>query len=354
MGAWGLGLFQSDHDYDLITTLDEEAGLAELEKRVKGPDYVPPPPGPTNCQVMFAQAGRARYVGQNPAINAMDRLNKGVEPNYSIYAHFCADVDEVRKHLDSGVLAAMLADKEERMLAPDASEEDSADRSRTAFAGAGLAGPGYEFVFLSACAMSLGCSIPEHYMNVMRKVYMCVGLMEDAVKQMDKALKKYKNGKPYDFRSLDLNQAMKRANLHGQPNQMGVVGMNTAGPGTMFYSPPKGPTAGLDELKVNFAENRYGHDACSGCGSKEGTDGTTLLDCGGCHKRKYCSTACQKKHWKAAHKKFCKTASKGDGEKTKPKDGSKENVKPKDGGKENVKPESKGGNKNKERKAWTV
>lgn len=30
-GAWGLGLFQSDYDYDIIQDLNDEAGVWELE-----------------------------------------------------------------------------------------------------------------------------------------------------------------------------------------------------------------------------------------------------------------------------------------------------------------------------------
>lgn len=35
MGAWRLGLFESDHDYDLVSDMDHEAGLSALEKEAK-------------------------------------------------------------------------------------------------------------------------------------------------------------------------------------------------------------------------------------------------------------------------------------------------------------------------------
>lgn len=31
-GAWGFGLFQSDHDYDIVDMLTDEAGLAKAEQ----------------------------------------------------------------------------------------------------------------------------------------------------------------------------------------------------------------------------------------------------------------------------------------------------------------------------------
>jgi hypothetical protein len=35
--------FQSEHDYELIAEFDKEAGLANLEKAIKGPEYNPAP-----------------------------------------------------------------------------------------------------------------------------------------------------------------------------------------------------------------------------------------------------------------------------------------------------------------------
>ena len=42
---------------------------------------------------------------------------------------------------------------------------------------------------------------------------------------------------------------------------------------------------------------------CGGCGLREGLG--NLQWCAGCRTVKYCSTACQKKHWKTGHKREC-------------------------------------------------
>ena len=46
---------------------------------------------------------------------------------------------------------------------------------------------------------------------------------------------------------------------------------------------------------------------CGGCGVASRPKGEALLACGKCKNRKYCSTSCQKKHWKI-HKKVCESA----------------------------------------------
>lgn len=257
--------------------------------------------------ISVASIGLATYVGMQMTINGVNGMNKaaGIR-NYAMYAAFCSDVATVRKYLDQGPLAKMLAEKEEKMLL-DVKEP-----------GMCRVGPGYDFILLGACAMSLGATIPENFKASMRKVYVCVGLMETAVLQIDKALKGYKDGVPWEFRSLDLHEQMKLNLKKGKVNDGGVIPCNTPGPGTMFYNPPKGPTEGLDQLKLNFVENRYGSEACGQCGIEEGNDGSTLRECGRCHSRKYCSTDCQKAHWMAAHKKFCKKALKEKKENIKP------------------------------------
>jgi hypothetical protein len=44
---------------------------------------------------------------------------------------------------------------------------------------------------------------------------------------------------------------------------------------------------------------------CMACGKGEGVDGGKLLQCSACHTAKYCSSSCQRSHWKS-HKRFCK------------------------------------------------
>jgi hypothetical protein len=304
--------FQSDHDYALIEELNKRAGLLQLEKAIKGPHYIAPPSESSMEAIIMSTIGRATFMGRTASARAMSQ-GGDLRAHYSVYAPFCSDVKVVHEHLNSGTLVEMLVEKEWKMLLDEkAASFDSA-------------GPGYEFVFLGACAMSLSCTIPEHYKTAMRKVFMCVGLMQDAVTQMDEALnsaKPYVDGEPWDFGSLDLKDTMMRRDVIGGPtNDFGMLGCNTEGPGTMLYNPPKGPTDGLKELKFRFKEGRYGTEACGACGAEQGKDGTALLQCSGCHTRKYCSKECQKAHWKSTHKKLCKELSKAKQENLEPETG---------------------------------
>ena len=58
-------------------------------------------------------------------------------------------------------------------------------------------------------------------------------------------------------------------------------------------------TLALDLREVKGAHSR----GCSMCG-KSGFS-ITLLSCAGCSIMQYCSTACQKSHWRRGHKKPC-------------------------------------------------
>jgi hypothetical protein len=122
----------------LIAEFDKEAELANLEKAIKGPAYSPAPPLPILFAMGFiADLGRARYVGHKASSYLFHSINpkQGRKLNYSLYAHFCSDTETVKQHLDSGVLAKMLAKKETAPL----TKKNSATTH---------AGPGYEFVLL--------------------------------------------------------------------------------------------------------------------------------------------------------------------------------------------------------------
>ncbi|KAF2213895.1 hypothetical protein CERZMDRAFT_95923 [Cercospora zeae-maydis SCOH1-5] len=56
---------------------------------------------------------------------------------------------------------------------------------------------------------------------------------------------------------------------------------------------------------------KHGDEVCGNCGAETRADGSPLLTCGKCKKRRYCSTDCQKKEWKS-HKKVCTASTKAD------------------------------------------
>ncbi|KAF1950442.1 hypothetical protein CC80DRAFT_578477 [Byssothecium circinans] len=264
MGAWGYGLFQSDHDFDLVSDLTGEAGLYKLEEEA---------------------------VEKAKAEGADEKTIRHI--SYSIY--FPSDLEFVRQHLDSGVLAKMVQEKEAAMLAPPKEGEWVFND------------PCYAYVLLGACAMSLGCHLPDSYISMLKKVYTEGGLMPDALKQMKKALfgpDGFTNGVPYDFESKDL---VETANAMGSapPSGRGWVGMNVIGPGGIFNTGmgDSSTSAVIKELRA-----KHNHpDACGGCGVEQGEEGTVLMQCARCKDRKYCSKDCQRKQWKI-HKRVCEPA----------------------------------------------
>jgi hypothetical protein len=84
--------------------------------------------------------------------------------------------DVVRKHLDSGVLVKLIAQKEATLLAMPTKERELEFHRQD---------PCYAYVLLGACAMTLGCRLPESYTAMLKKVYTEGGLMPDALKQME-------------------------------------------------------------------------------------------------------------------------------------------------------------------------
>lgn len=210
--------------------------------------------------------------------------------HYSIYAPMCSDVELVRKHLDTGALEHLIKEREAKLLEA-APKYDFFD-------------PCYAYVLLGACAMTLGCQLPESYLAMLKKVYTEGGLMPDAVQQMRKALfgpTKYQNGVPYDFESKNLEETA-NSKESPPPNGMPWVGLNVIGPGGFWDT-----GMGDSKTSVVIKELRNKHnnpDACGGCGAREGHDGNKLMQCGRCRARKYCSEKCQRKSWKA-HKRIC-------------------------------------------------
>jgi hypothetical protein len=191
-----VGLFQLDHDFDIISELSHEAGLAKMEEE---------------AQAVAKAAGKDE--------KEVDRIY------YSIVGHACSNPDLVRKQLDSGVLSKMIAEKDSTMLAMPTKERELEFH---------LQDPYYVFVLLGACAMTLGCQLPDSYVTMLKKVYTEGGLMPDALKQMKKALKGphgYQNGEPYDFASKSLEEtADAMDDEHKKLNRFGFIGTNVPSP----------------------------------------------------------------------------------------------------------------------------
>jgi hypothetical protein len=196
------GLFQSDHDFDIVSELSHDAGLTQMEEE--------------------AQAA-AKAAGKD------DREVDDIY--YSVYRQSCSNPELVRKHLDSGALVYLVAEREAAMLAMPSKKQELEHYFRD---------PCYIHVLLGACAMTLGCQIPNQYISMLKKVYTEGGLMPDALKQMKKALKGphgYQNGEPYDFESKDLVEtANAMDDTDKMSNGLGFIGMNVLSPGGLFDS----------------------------------------------------------------------------------------------------------------------
>ena len=259
-----LGLFQSDHDLDMVGDFEHEAGLEKLEE---------------------AAIAEAKAAGKT------DEEIKGIY--YTMYGGGSAQ-DVIRRHLDSGVLLELIEKWQAKLLAVP--EEFQ------------FFDPCYEYVLLGACAMTLGCTLPESYLSMLKRVYTEGGLMPDALKQMKKALfgpDGFENGTPYDFESEGLLETA--ASSTAEPGPLGWVGLNVIGPGGFWNTGMGDSTTSSIIKELRSQHNRP--SACGSCGTEEGKDGGALFVCSRCKARKYCGPACQKSHWKV-HKKICELAEK--------------------------------------------
>ena len=185
MGAWGLGLFQSDHDLDIIAELDFQAGFWLVEslagfmddqisplltpkQKKKHKKQIKEDPskdmGKMKCSLYAEQASSAQFVrsyiesgpnSNNPTVTEMT-------------ARFTAEINAQRPHLGNPYGAA------------------------------------YKTVIFGACLMTLGCDLPHSFTALLKEIYPKVGLMRIGLAQMKKALGKkgYKNGQPYKFGSV--------------------------------------------------------------------------------------------------------------------------------------------------------
>jgi hypothetical protein len=264
MGAWGYNFFENDHDLDVVLGLDQAAGLSALESKAK-----------ERAKHKQAQSKDANATKPN------DPTNTDEEDDYlliSMYAGHCADIELVREHLDGGVLRKLIDEKKATM--------GNNDRAV------------YEFVILGACAMSLGCEIPDDFKQLLIEKYRSTELPPMSLHAMQLALgdgpHRYRNA-PYDFgeKGLDETVEERMAEEEGKGSNGQIVGMNVPAPFGLFGSFKGGPV------------NEYPAGVCGGCGAKDRLDGEPLLSCGKCKVKKYCGTVCQRAHFKQ-HKRVCK------------------------------------------------
>ena len=265
MGAWGYNLFENDHDLDVVIGLDEAAGISALESKAR--ERV------KQKQAQSKETNATKPNGPTGADADDDHFM------ISIYADNCDDIELIREHLDGGVLRRLIDEKKSTM-----GKNDHAV---------------YEFVILGACAMSLGCRIPDDFKQLLIEKYRSTELPPQSVHAMQLALgdgpHRYRNA-PYDFGSKGLDQTVEErmAEEEGRASASGIVGMNVPAPLGLFGS-FKGPPT-----------KEYPAGVCGGCGAKDRLDGEPLLGCSKCKVKKYCGKVCQRAHFEQ-HKGVCKS-----------------------------------------------
>ncbi|KAF2165433.1 hypothetical protein M409DRAFT_55829 [Zasmidium cellare ATCC 36951] len=325
MGAWGLSLFQSDLDYDLIGDLNLQLGLKDLEEadgKPRMPD-ISPAERRQKENAKVAEHSKKDMQGvkrfQSPKTPKQDPK----EISYSVYAKLCSDLERVRTFLDDGALAKgmkyyidWIAKAKKRHLHDPY-------------------GPGYYVCLLGACAMTLGAKITDEQRDAMRKRYDNASFMRGAVAQLEKAIEGYVNGVPWEFDSKGLQDTQLtggvadeddllfpgtgminvRAPDHGRGREemdMWKV-MVTAQITIKGMKPTPDQLAKcMESLSVNpylekdlSDEGEWLEAFCGNCGAEERENGEPLLECTKCKKQKYCSRQCQRKDLKD-HKKRCK------------------------------------------------
>lgn len=281
MGAAGLGLFDSDHDFDSISELNHEAGLHKLAAALHAKERA------KKGKAKKGKTKKGTKVGTKPAENGNeDTIDDGHDYRFSLHggSHELNDEEflAVREHLESGVLDRMINERLQKVKAGKANTYPY---------------PGYELVLLAVCAMEYGCHLSESFLDHLRRNIRSVGLMRDAVKQVDVALndpvKGYKNdGIKYELAEFPGFEA----------DQIFPGGMLINTPAPFGWIPARGAQAVQPNSRV-FADG-----LCGGCGAHKKEDGGQLMKCANCKDIAYCCKECQKSDWKR-HKAVCKPVS---------------------------------------------
>ncbi|KAK5681881.1 hypothetical protein LTS10_006415 [Elasticomyces elasticus] len=274
MGAWGLGLFQSDEDSELVIKLSEAAGF---------PQTVPDKEGHIVLGLTVTPNGK-KFVGRSRDNLAKNRLSIHANDNKST-----AMKVTIRERLDGGKLQGLI---DKYTAKYHAKEEDAFPAPSS----------GYTLCILGACAMTLGCTLPAAFKAQLKALYPSALHLSEAQEQLKKALEGpggFQNGTPYDFSSVGLHNMMTSKKADAECKQ-GNLGMNAGGQFTMFApKPPAADVVAKSRIKMELIreEGKHSRDACGQCGKGEADGGKAMLVCSRCKERKYCSKECQAAHW---------------------------------------------------------
>lgn len=180
MGAWGTNFFESEWDLDLASDFYGPAGLAALEEKAKE----------------RTQSAESNATTADRTAGANEEEDNDDEDLYrlSVHAAQCADVELVREHLDAGALRKLIDEWKVKMVPTDESDNMAAFHKDYY---------SYQFILLGACAMTLGCKLPEDFRQLLICKCRTSKFKRDAQYSMKLALgdgpEGYKDGVPFDF-----------------------------------------------------------------------------------------------------------------------------------------------------------
>ena len=248
-GAWGYALFQSDRDLDEVGDLSHDAGLDKVKRKIL--------------------ANPSKYAFKDDKTQ-----DENAKPNKDIYLTLYqpSHPDLVQEYLNDGVLLRMINDLRNK-------------------------GKGYSLCILIACAMQLGCNIPDWCRQELLLVYKKCHLPPEGEIQLHSALQTYRSGVPHPFCAKSLIETANSGNP--SYDEEDVIFMN-------LENVPSGEEVTQQNTSIEPLEGDFNHpvDTCGNCGARQCQDGTILRRCAGCKERLYCSKFCQKAHT-PNHSCFC-------------------------------------------------
>jgi hypothetical protein len=262
--AFGEGVFENDAALRAVTYLDELAGVDKLE--------------PTTSVT-------------------------GEKITYSLYAKQCSTAEaaeQVRNHLDSGVLHKLAAKMVANFFLPRAVSDYTCER--------------YVPVILGACAMNHGCHtlysaagyypyFPT-YKNMLIGIFEAAKLMDTAKEQMKKALDGPDGFEPGN--AIDFTYFARPLNYSPSNNKDPYAKIMTGGMPAGYIPEYQQAISGIVVFGLCLKSEKQRANDLKMCGPCNMTRGM-VFSCGRCRAKVYCSKTCQRKDLRR-HKPVCRTA----------------------------------------------
>lgn len=139
-------------------------------------------------------------------------------------------------------------------------------------------GQGNSLCLLIACAMELGCNIPDWCREELLLKYKKCHLPPDGEVRFAKALRDYRNGIPYNFHSKNLGLTMETGNPYYDESEFTFMNLEDVPAGEEI-------TQENTTLERQYYDFNHPIDTCGNCSAKQCTDGSNLKRCAGCKKR---------------------------------------------------------------------